>query len=163
MTGKTVACVNASGRQASSFIRVASAIGWHVRAQMRNCEGVIAEEMCGLPNVEVVEGDLDAADSNGIIRKLFRNVQLAFVNTTHWGDEVGIGCALADAAKRAGVQHYVYSSMPDHSTFGHGWKALPLWSRKFDIENHIRQIGLPATFVYTGIYNNNFTSLNYPL
>lgn len=25
------------------------------------------------------------------------------------------------------------------------------------------QIGLPATFVYTGIYNNNFTSLPYPL
>lgn len=25
------------------------------------------------------------------------------------------------------------------------------------------QIDLPATFVYTGIYNNNFTSLPYPL
>lgn len=163
MTGKTVACINASGRQASSFIRVASAIGWHVRAQLRDRAGVIAEEVCSLPNVEIVEGELTAADSNGIIRDLFKNVQLAFVNTTHWGDEVGIGCALADAAKRAGVQHYIYSSMPDHSTFGEDWKALPLWSRKFDIENHIRSIGLPATFVYTGIYNNNFTSLNYPL
>ena len=88
---------------------------------------------------------------------------MSLINTTHWGDEVRIGCVLADAAKKAGVQHYIYSSMPDHSTFGRGWKAIPLWARKNLVENHIRQIGLPATFVYTAIYNNNFTSLNYPL
>lgn len=161
MTGKTVACINSSGRQASSFIRVASAIGWHVRAQLldRNA-GLIAQEISDLPNVEIVEGSLEDAS---IIKNLFKNVQIAFINTTHWGDEVGIGCALANAAKKAGVQHYIYSSMPDHSTYGHGWKAIPLWARKSLVENHIRQIGLPATFVYAGIYNNNFTSLNYPL
>lgn len=160
MTGKTVACINSSGRQASSFIRVASAIGWHVRAQMRDRVGVIAEDICSLPNVEVIEGPLE---DERIVNNLFKNVQIAFINTTHWGDEVGIGIALANAAKKAGIQHYIYSSMPDHSIYGKGWKAIPLWSRKSLVENHIRHIGLPATFIYTGIYNNNFTSLNYPL
>ncbi|KAK6423931.1 hypothetical protein LTR95_016470 [Oleoguttula sp. CCFEE 5521] len=53
--------------------------------------------------------------------------------------------------------------MPDHSVFGREWRALPLWSSKFAIENYVRQLGIPATFIYTGIYNNNFTSLPYPL
>lgn len=38
-----------------------------------------------------------------------------------------------------------------------------MWASKFAVENYVRQIGIPATFLYTGIYNNNFTSLPYPL
>jgi len=157
---KRVVTVNSYGRQAASFIRVASAVGWHVRAQMRDRVGIVATEIAGLPNVEVVEGSLE---DEKLIADLFKDAQVAFINTTHWGDEVRIGCALADAAKKAGIQHYIYSSMPDHSIYGKGWRALPLWSQKFTIENYIRQIGLPATFIYTGIYHNNFTSLPYPL
>ena len=77
---------------------------------------------------------------------------------------MAIGTALADGAKRAGtIQHYVYSSMPDHSIHHPHWPALPLWACKFTVENYVRQLGLPSTFVYAGIYNNNFTSLPYPL
>lgn len=157
---KRVVTVNSYGRQAASFIRVASAVGWQVRAQMRDRVGIVADEIANLPNVTIVEGSL--ADEK-LIADLFKDAQLAFVNTTHWGDEVAIGRALADAAKKAGIQHYIYSSMPDHSIYGRGWRALPLWAQKFTIENYIRQIGLPATFIYTGIYHNNFTSLPYPL
>ena len=98
-----------------------------------------------------------------MLTRLFTGAKIAFINTTHWGDEVAIGKACADAAKRAGIAHYIYSSMPDHSTFGQDWRALPMWSSKFAVENYVRQLGIPATFVYTGIYNNNFTSLPYPL
>ena len=38
-----------------------------------------------------------------------------------------------------------------------------MWSPKFTVEQYIRQIGLQATFVYCGIYHNNFTSLDFPL
>ena len=83
---------------------------------------------------------------------------------TQAGDEVILGKALADAAKRSGtMQHFIYSSMPDHSVHNPQWPALPLWACKFAVENYIRQLGLPATFVYAGIYTNNFTSLPYPL
>ena len=160
MPTKTIAIVNSTGRQAASLVRVASAVGYHVRAQLLKREGIVAQELEDLPNVTIVEGRLEDPE---LVQILFKNAQLAFINTTSWGNEVAIGKALANAAKKAGIHHYVYSSMPDHGIFGRGWPSLPQWSSKFTIENYIRQIGLPATFVYAGIYNNNFTSLPYPL
>ncbi|EEH40041.1 nitrogen metabolic regulation protein [Paracoccidioides lutzii Pb01] len=169
----TIAIVNASGRQAASLIRVASAVGYHVRAQIHSLEGIIASELAALPNVTLFQGPL--LNNDKLITTLFEGANLAFINTTSQaGDEVVIGRALADAALRAGsVTHYIYSSMPDHAAHAYGnngngnhaqgWISLPLWSCKFAVENYVRQLGLPATFVYAGIYNNNFTSLPYPL
>jgi uncharacterized protein YbjT (DUF2867 family) len=163
MNAKTVATINSTGRQAASFVRAASAVGWRVRAQVRSNEGLVAEELAELPNVELIEGDLTGPNLKTLLARLFEGVKIAFINTTHWGDEVAIGKACAEAAKKAGITHYIYSSMPDHSSFGKDWRGLPFWSTKFAIENYVRQIDIPATFIYTGIYNNNFTSLPYPL
>ena len=158
---KIVVIVNSTGRQAASFARVASAVGiYNVRAHLQKMEGIVAIELEGLANVTLVEGSLEDPK---IVSAIFKNAHLAFINTISLGDEVVIGKSLADAAKKAGVQHYIYSSMPDHSIYNKRWPGLPLWSVKFTVENYIRQIGLPATFVYAGIYNNNFTSLPYPL
>ncbi|RWA13553.1 hypothetical protein EKO27_g1557 [Xylaria grammica] len=147
-----------------------------------NASGVIATEVATNPNVTVFVGELyvrkqpdDEQDVTAygdlpgilvnydLITELFRGAQLAFINTTFYGNEIHIGQAIADAAKNAGVQHYVYSSMPDHARYNDSWPSLPLWAAKHDVEEYVRKIGLPATFVYTGIYNNNFTSLLYPL
>ena len=158
-----VVTINSNGRQAASFIRVASAVGWRVRGHFYRTEGptdVVARELHDLSNVTLIEGRLE---DKKFVSSLFQGADLAFINTTHWGDEVAIGCFLADTAKRAGIKHYVYSSMPDHSTFDSRWKALPLWAHKFTAEKYIRSLGIPCSFVYTGIYNNNFTSLPYPL
>jgi len=181
---KTIAVINASGRQAASFIRVATAVGYHVRAQLRNLEGVVATEVSSNPHVTVLQGELYTKERpaekaavdvtrNGpisgigvnhrLISDLFRGAHFAFINTTFYGDELKIGEALADAAKRAGIQHYIYSSMPDHHAYNKDWPSLPLWASKHQVEDYVKKIGLPATFVYTGIYNNNFTSLPYPL
>lgn len=159
---KTIALVNGAGRQAASVIRTLSAVGWAVRAQVHSKDGLVAEELADLPNVTLIEGRL--LDNAALIETLFSGAQYAFINTISMaGDEVRIGKALADAAKRARVQHYIYSSMPDHSIHNPDWPALPMWAPKFTVENYIRQLGLPATYVYAGIYNNNFTSLPYPL
>lgn len=180
---KTIAIINAGGRQAASVIRVATAVGYRVRAQMRNLEGIIATEIATNPNVTLFQDELytrhgpksEGADltqdgpisgigiNRALISELFRGCQLAFINTTFYGDEVKIGQALADAAKKEGIQHYIYSSMPDHHAYDENWPSLPLWASKHKVEEYIKKIGLPATFVYTGIYNNNFTSLVYPL
>src|SRR6478609_6775093 len=170
---KTIAVINASGRQAASFIRVATAVGYHVRAQLRNLEGVVATEVSTNPNVTVLRGELYTKErpiesavvdvtkngpisgigvNRGLISELFRGAQLAFINTTFYGDEIKIGEALADAAKRAGIQHYIYSSMPDHHAYNKEWPSLPLWASKHKVEEYVKKIGLPATFVYTGIY-----------
>lgn len=180
---KTIAVINASGRQAASLIRVATAVGYHVRAQLRNLEGVMATEVSTNPNVTVFVGELytrhkptqdnEDVTQNGplpgvgvnreLITNLFRGAQLAFINTTFYGDEIQMGKALADAAAKAGIQHYIYSSMPDHAAYNSQWPSLPLWAAKHKVEDYVRELNLPATFVYTGIYNNNFTSLRYPL
>jgi len=179
----TIAVVNASGRQAASFIRVASAVGYHVRAQLRNLDGIVANEISSLPNVTVLVGDLyikpkhsssgsppaessSSGVNHALIKDLFTGAQLAFINTTFWGDEVAIGKALADAAVKVDIKHYIYSSMPNHSLHDPSWPSLPLWSAKETIESYIRTLPTLAprsTFIYTGIYNNNFTSLAYPL
>ena len=105
---KTIAVVNSSGRQAASFIRVAVAVGYHVRAQLRNLDGIVASEISSLPNVTVLVGDLFIRSAAGggsgkagvnheLIEELYKGAHLAFINTTFWGDEVAIGRALADA------------------------------------------------------------------
>lgn len=177
---KTIAVVNSSGRQAASFIRVASAVGYNVRAQLRNLDGIVASEISSLPNVTVLVGDLfikrtssssptldpeTTKLNDALIEDLFHGAQLAFINTTFWGDEYAIGCALADTAAAVGIEHYIYSSMPDHSVISPSWPSLPLWSDKYRVETYIRTKlpSLRSTFLYTGIYNNNFTSLPYPL
>lgn len=160
MTDKILVIVNATGRQAASLVRVASAVGYQVRAHVSQETPPVSQELESLDNVTLIEGSLEDKE---LVAGLFAGAHRAFINTISWGDEVAIGRSLADAAKRAHIQHYIYSSMPDHSVFGKGWPAVPLWSCKFTVENYIRQIGLPATFVYTGIYNNNFTSLPMPL
>lgn len=41
--------------------------------------------------------------------------------------------------------------------------GLPHYRDKWRVEKYIRSLGVPATYVYAGIYHNNFTSLPYPL
>lgn len=153
--------VTSTGRQASSVVRAAAAVGYRVRAQVYRKDDLVAQELNDLKNVTVVEGSLE---DSAFIRKLFKGGDVAFINTAPFYDEVVVGKSLADAARAAGIKHYVYSSMPDHSTFGRGWKPLPYWACKFTVETYVRTLkDMPSTFVYTGCYNNNFTSLRYPL
>ena len=55
--------------------------------------------------------------------------------------EVQQGRNLAAVAKKAGVQHFVYSSVggAERKT------GIPHWESKWEIENYIRQLKLPAT------------------
>lgn len=156
--------VNATGRQASSVVRVASAIGYRVRAQLRSLSKdlQLSGELRLLPNVTLIEGSLDDPE---FVNKLFVGAKYAFVNTTPyaWTDEVATGRSLALAAHRAGIKHYIFSSLTDHSTHDPPLEPLPLWATKFTVEQYIRQLGLPATFVYVGSYHNNFSTRPYPL
>lgn len=158
---KSIAVINGTGRQAASVIRAVTAIGWAVKAQIFAPHPVIKEELEDLDNVELFEEPLE--DNDALIDKLFEGCDYAFINTFPVGDEVKLGKALAEAAKRHHIQHYIYCSMPDHSVHNPNWPGLPNWACKFKVEQYIRQLGLPATFLYAGIYNNNFTSLPYPL
>ena len=96
---KTIALVNGTGRQAASLIRVASAVGYHVRAQVFSSEGLVAEELAQLQNVSLFEGSL--LDNTTLMNTLFEGAQLAFINTiSQAGDEVKIGKALGKCCQK---------------------------------------------------------------
>ncbi|KAL9099220.1 MAG: hypothetical protein Q9163_005248 [Psora crenata] len=140
MPNQTLTLVNSTGRQSASVARVAAALGYHVRAHVHCDRHPVAQELSQLDNVTVIQGSLE---DHTFVAELFNGVQRAFINTLAFGDEVAVGKSLADAAKKAGIRHYIYSSMPDHSVFGQPWPALPLWSVKFTVENYIRQASSP--------------------
>ena len=149
MPPRRVATVNATGRQAASFTRVAAAVGWKVKAHVTDTDHPVAEELEELENVTVVQGSLE---DKAFVGGFFVGTNLAFINTLSWGDEVAIGKSLADAAKKAGIQHYIYSSMPDHSVSGKGWPALSHWAPKFTVENYIRQVYHTISMCQLGRY-----------
>jgi uncharacterized protein YbjT (DUF2867 family) len=157
--------VNSSGRQASSVIRCASAVGYRVRGQLRSIRKNVAlsTELAELPNVTLIEGSLE--DEDFVNNELFTDANLAFINTTPygWSDEVITGKRLVDAAVRAGISFYLYSGLTDHSKHDFPLAPLPLWKTKFEVEEYIRSLNIPAAFPYVGCYHNNFSSRPYPL
>ena len=158
MPPKIIAIVNATGRQAASVARVAAAVGDHVRAHVSSKDGLVAQELEFLDNVSLIEGSLE---DERLLADLFNGAHRAFINTISIGDEVAIGRALADAAKKAGVQHYIYSSMPDHSIYGRGWPGLPLWSVKFTVENYIRQVSETVSFMIRHKYQDHTSCIDW--
>ena len=169
MPPTTLALTNATGRQSASLARAASAVGFRLTVHITSASysPLVAQELAALPNTTVVTGALSSAE---VLKALFENADLAFVNTTYWDVELADGKACVDAARAAGVKYLVYSSMPDHAEApaarmgtGAPWHGLPHYWDKWKVEKYIRTLGLPATFVYTGIYHNNFTSLPFPL
>ena len=159
----TLALTNATGRQAASLARAASAVGFHLSAHIASASysPLVAAELEALPHTTIRTGALGSEDLQAA---LFAGADLAFINTTPFDKELSVGKTCANAAKNAGVRHVVYSSMPDHAEGGgEGWMGLPHYRDKWRVEKYIRTLGVPATFVYAGIYHNNFTSLPYPL
>jgi uncharacterized protein YbjT (DUF2867 family) len=59
---------------------------------------------------------------------------------------------LADAARHAGVEHFVYSSVGS----AHRNTGLAHFESKWEVENHIREIGLPYTIFRPVWFMENF-------
>jgi len=150
-----VVVVNATGAQSSSVVRAAAAAGFHVRAQVRSISKPEAQTLAALPNVTLAEGSVE---DTSFVSTLFKDADYAWVNTTFFQqDETALGKSLALAAKEAGVKHYVYSSLPDHSKFTNGKWRSPVFAGKFAVEEYIRTLdNFPATFVIVGGYLENY-------
>lgn len=138
---KTVLVTGATGRQGGAVVRHLLPKGWKLRAMTRNAATHVAKELAG-QGVEVVQGDLEDAAS---LDRACRGVYGIYSVQDFWSvgakREVQQGKNLADAAKKAGVQHFVYSSVggAERNT------GIPHWESKWEVEKHIRQLALPAT------------------
>jgi uncharacterized protein YbjT (DUF2867 family) len=69
--------------------------------------------------------------------------------------EIQQGKAIADAAKAANVQHFVYSSVgsAERNT------GIPHFNSKFQVEEYIRSIGLPHTIMRPVFFFYNYTGM----
>ena len=104
---------------------------------------------------ELIEGDLN--DSASLEEGLKGVYGVFSLQDFHGGTEVEIrqGNALADAAKNAGVKHFVYSSVgsAERNT------GIPHFDSKFKIEEHIQAIGLPATIIRPVFFMYNYEGM----
>jgi uncharacterized protein YbjT (DUF2867 family) len=140
-TDKTVLVAGATGRQGGAVIRHLLPNGWKLRALTRNPGSQAAQELAR-QGVEVAQGDLEDPSS---LDRAARGVYGIYSVQDFWTvgakREVQQGKNLADAAKKAGVQHFVYSSVggAERNT------GITHWESKWEIEKHIRKLALPAT------------------
>jgi uncharacterized protein YbjT (DUF2867 family) len=75
------------------------------------------------------------------------------------GVEVRQGVLLADAAKGAGVDHYVYSSVGS----AHRETGIPHFESKWEVEEHVRRSGVPFTVLRPVFFMQNWEYTREPI
>lgn len=140
---RAVLVTGATGRQGGAVIRHMLPKGWKLRALTRNTSNHAAQELAR-KGVELMQGDLE--DPTSLLRAV-QGVYGIYSVQDFWAvgakREVQQGKNIADAAKKAGVKHFVYSSVggAERNT------GIPHWESKWEVEKYIRSLGLPATMI----------------
>jgi uncharacterized protein YbjT (DUF2867 family) len=149
---KTVLITGATGQQGGAVIRHMLAKGWKLRALTRNSSSDTALNLAR-QGVELAQGDLEDLAS---LEHAAHGVYGIYSVQNFWKvgakREVQQGKSLADVAKKAGVEHFVYSSVGGaerNSGIGH-------WATKWEIEQYIRKLGLPATMIRPAAFMENY-------
>jgi uncharacterized protein YbjT (DUF2867 family) len=126
--------------------------GWKLRALTRDPDSPAAQELVH-KGIEVVKGDLEKPVT---LEPATRGVYGIYSVQDFWAvggkREVQQGKNLADAAKEAGVEHFVYSSVGGAERNS----GIDHWESKWEIEKHIRKLGLPATMLRPAAFMENY-------
>lgn len=136
----TILVSGATGKQGGAIARELLSHGHTVRAMTRNPEGAAARALaeCG---AQIAQADLDDAESLERVLDDAWGV-LAVQNTWEAGveREEQQGNRIAELARRAGVQHFVYQSVQsaDRRT------GIPHFESKYRIEETVRSLGFPS-------------------
>jgi uncharacterized protein YbjT (DUF2867 family) len=166
---KIIAVVGATGAQGGGLVRSILRDGsneFSARAITRNANSDKARELARL-GAEIVAADVDDPDS---LKKAFAGAHAAYCVTFFWEHfspekELAQVTAMAKAAKHAGVQHLIWSTLEDTR------KWVPLSDNRmptlmgrykvphFDAKGEANQIfidlKLPTTFMLTSFYWDN--------
>lgn len=158
-TDRTILVTGATGQQGGATARHLLADGWHVRALVRDPRGAAATRLARA-GADLVTGDLDDRDSiDAAVRGAYGvfSVQPAFIAPGYAENELRRGLNVVDAAVAAGVRHLVYASVAsaDRAT------GVPHWETKWEIEQHIRAHGVPATVLRPVTFMENFADPTY--
>jgi uncharacterized protein YbjT (DUF2867 family) len=148
---KLIAVIGATGRQGGSVVRALQANGeFRVRALTRNpgMHTGLADEVieADMTRPETLAGALDGAYG-------------VFVVTNFWEpgtNEIAQARAVIDAAKTAGVQHFVWSTLPDVEVISDGKYHVPHFTDKAKVDALVKAAGFPHyTFVVAPFFYQN--------
>jgi uncharacterized protein YbjT (DUF2867 family) len=156
MLGKTILVTGATGAQGGGVASHLLASGrYNVRCLTRKpqSERAAALRQAG---AEVVPGDFDDKAS---LKAALKGCYGVFGVTNYWEHferEVSQGQNLVDAVAASGVEHFIFSALPDVEAITHGELDVPHVQTKARLEKYSRRLGLPATYVQVGFYYENF-------
>jgi uncharacterized protein YbjT (DUF2867 family) len=151
-TKRLILVCGATGKQGGAVARSLLDRGFRVRALTRNPQKPEVQALAD-QGAEVVQGDME--DRSAMDRMLERAYGIFSVQNfwvTGYDREVQQGKTVADAAKAAGVEHLVYSSVGS----AHRQTGIPHFESKWEVEEHVRQIGLPYTILRPVFFMQNW-------
>lgn len=149
---KVLVVTGATGNQGGAVVKHLMNSSFTIKAVTRNLQSKAADRL-RQQGVEVIYGDLDKPET---LTPILKDVYAVYSVQNNWTSsiktEIAQGKALADAAKAANVQHFVYSSVggAERKT------GIPHFDSKGEIERHIIKIGLPYTFIRPAYFIDNF-------
>ncbi|HEX8828259.1 MAG TPA: NmrA/HSCARG family protein [Xanthobacteraceae bacterium] len=148
---KLIAVVGATGHQGGAVVRALQASGrFKVRALTRN-----PGKHPALGD-EVVLADFNRPET---LQAAFSGAHGVFLVTNAWeagADESRQALAAVEAAKDAGVQHLIWSTLPDVETISRGKIRVPHFTDKAKIERNVSEAGFAYhTFVIPPFYYQN--------
>ncbi len=153
MNNKIIAVTGATGQQGGAVARKLLADGWKVRALTRDLNKPAAQALAQA-GAELVAGDMD---SRSELDAAFQGVYGVFSVQNFWLPNVGFegeiqqGKNVADAAKAAGVQHLVYSSVGS----AHRGMGQKHFESKWIIEQYIHTLDIPYTILRPVVFMDN--------
>jgi uncharacterized protein YbjT (DUF2867 family) len=144
-TARTILVIGATGAMGRPIVRrlLADENNWRIRALTRNPESSHAQELLEMGangnRVELVKGDTNDLAS---VAAAMSGIYGVFCNTNFWQDcmvttEREQGLQMLEAARQAGVQHFVYSSLDSCVTLSHGRIPVPHFDAKAAVEHEI--------------------------
>lgn len=148
----TVVVAGATGRQGGAVARLLLERGHRVRALTRR-PGSQACAALHVAGAEIHEADLDDAAA---VRRASEGADAFYLVTTPFEEgpaaEARQGRRAAEAARDAGVGHLVLSSVAgaDRGT------GIPHFESKREIEQHLRDLGIPHTVIAPVFFMENF-------
>src|SRR5882757_7381747 len=154
MEQKLIAVIGATGQQGGGVVRAPQAQGqFKVRALTRH-----PANHRGLAD-EVVEADLNRADT---FKAAFEGVYGVFLVTNFaekGTDELKQATAAVQAAKAAGVKHFVWSTLPDVEAISGGKFHVPHFSGKAKVDRIVKDAGFAHhTFVIAPFFYQNLVA-----
>jgi uncharacterized protein YbjT (DUF2867 family) len=145
----------ATGSQGGAVARSLLDRGFQVRALTRNPQKPEAQAVAD-QGAEVVQGDME---DRSAMDRVLEGVYGVFSVQNFWeagyDREVQQGKTVADAAKAAGVEHFVYSSVGS----AHRQTGIPHFESKWEVEEHVREIGLPYTVLRPVFFMQNWEGM----